>query len=519
MKIVKIMKIMKIMKIKAFFLFVLALQFSACAAPTYNKKAQTQTKETPQWWYQQGVDRVQQLALQNPYPNKAKNIILFIGDGMSISTITAARIYQGQQHGGYGEENQLSFEKFPQTALSKTYNINQQTPDSAGTMSAIMTGVKTKAGVISVDSMVDLDDCDSGKNHQRMTLLEWAENNGFNTGIVTTARLTHATPAATYAHSVSRHWESDRNIPVEQREKGCADIARQLIEFSYGDGIEVAMGGGRENFISNRHNDPEYIKQVGSRLDNRDLMQEWQQKYKASAVVWNKKQFDALDVNNIQHLLGVFEPSHMQYKHDRPHDGAGEPSLKAMTLKALQLLTHKNKPFFLVIEAGRIDHAHHAGNAYRALSETIELSNAVATALAHINLDETLVLVTADHSHTFNLAGYPERGNPILGVVKNTDKAGNLSGEVSKDAQGKSYTTLSYANGPGYVNGDQRPDLSHVDVQAADYKQAAIIPMISETHSGEDVVIYAIGAGSQTVHGTIEQNVLYHIMKHALEQK
>jgi alkaline phosphatase len=507
------------MKIKAFFLLAIAFQLSACAAPTQIEKAKAGAKESPQWWYQQGADKVQQLALQSPYPSKAKNIIIFIGDGMSISTITAARILQGQQHGGYGEENQLSFEKFPQTALSKTYNSNQQTPDSAGTMSAIMTGVKTKAGVIAVDGTVNLNDCDSGKNHQRMTLLEWAENNGMNTGIVTTARLTHATPAATYAHSVSRNWESDSDIPVEQREKGCTDIAAQLIEFPYGDGLEVAIGGGRENFISNKHPDPEYVKQRGSRSDNRNLMQEWQQKYKASAVVWNKQQFDALDVSNINHLLGLFEPSHMQYEYDRPHDGAGEPNLREMTQKALQLLKHKNKPFFLMIEAGRIDHAHHAGNAFRALSETIELSNAVDTALTQVDLNETLILVTADHSHTFNLAGYPERGNPILGVVKNTDKAGNLSGEVSKDAQGKSYTTLSYANGPGYVNGDQRPDLSHVDVQAADYKQAAVIPRISETHSGEDVVIYATGAGSQTVHGTIEQNVIYHIMKHALQKK
>lgn len=169
-----------------------------------------------------------------------------------------------------------------------------------------------------------------------------------------------------------------------------------------------------------------------------------------------------------------------------------------------------------MVEAGRIDHSHHAGNAFRALTDTIELSNAVKVALENVNLEETLIIVTSDHSHTFNMAGYPERGNPILGIVKTPDEAGKLIGHLAKDTQDKPYTTLSYANGPGYVNGDKRPNLTHVDTTAPDYKQAAAIPMYSETHSGEDVAIYATGAGSQTVHGTIEQNVIYHIMKYAL---
>ena len=476
-------------------------------------------KESPQWWYEQGQDKVMQLAKNNHFPKHAKNVILFIGDGMNISTITAARIFEGQARGEYGEDNQLSFEKFPQTALAKTYNTNLQTPDSAGTMSAMMTGVKTKGGVISVDGDVDLGDCASGIGHERMTLLEWAENNSMVTGVVSTARLTHATPAATYAHAVSRGWEADSDIPKVERDKGCKDIAVQLIEFPYGDGLEVAMGGGRRNFLPSNESDPEYSTKKGSRIDNRNLMNEWKAKYKDAEVVWNKKQFKQVKANKTKHLLALFEPSHMQYEHDRKNDKAGEPSLHAMTKKALKVLKNSDKPFFLMVESGRIDHAHHAGNAYRALKDTVELSNAVRTALKNVNLDETLVIVTADHSHTFNMAGYPQRGNPILGIVKVPDDAGNLIGHIAKDAQDKPYTTLSYANGPGYVNGDKRPDLTHVDTTNPDYRQAATIPKISETHSGEDVVVYATGAGSQTVHGTIEQNVIYHIMKYALQNK
>ena len=509
------------MKLLKIFSLIIGVQLSACAQLPEPAQKQIKgnldlVKESPNWWYQQGAVKVEQLAAVNPFPKRAKNIILFIGDGMNITTITAARILEGQQRGEFGEENQLSFEKFPQTAMSKTYNTNLQTPDSAGTMSAMMTGIKTKGGVISVDGTIDVGDCESGINHQRQTLLEMAEQKGMSTGVVSTARLTHATPAATYSHSVSRDWEADSDIPIKERAKGCKDIALQLLEFPLGDGLEVAMGGGRKNFLPANKPDPEYQNTNGVRQDNRDLMHEWQEKYKDSAAIWNKQQFDKIDTKTTKHLLALFEPSHMQYEHDRPNDKAGEPTLTEMTEKSLQILKNNNKPFFLMVEAGRIDHSHHAGNAYRALTDTIELSNAVKAAIENVDLNETLIIVTADHSHTFNMAGYPQRGNPVLGLVKRPDKAGNLIGHIVHDAQGKPYTTLGYANGPGYVNGDKRPDLSHVDVESPDYKQAATYPMESETHSGEDVVIYATGAGSQTVHGTIEQNVIYHIMKYAL---
>ena len=509
------------MKISKFMPLLLSTQFIACAQTVSNESVKATNAplkvESPEWWYQQGQNRVKQLSQKQNFPMKAKNVILFIGDGMNISTITAARILEGQRRGESGEENQLSFEKFPQTALSKTYNTNLQTPDSAGTMSAMMTGIKTKGGVISVNGNVKVGDCDSGKNNSEITLLEQAEKLGMSTGVISTARLTHATPAATYAHAVSRGWESDSEIPEIEREKGCKDIASQLIDFNYGDGIEVAMGGGRQHFIPNEMNDPEYPNKKGVRLDQRNLMQEWKAKHSDSQVVWNSEQFNALDTKKTKHLLGLFEPSHMKYEHDNPKDQSGEPSLSEMTKTSLDILKNTERPFFLMVEAGRIDHAHHAGNAYRALVDTIELSNAVQTAVENVNLNETLVIVTSDHSHTFNISGYPQRGNPILGLVKTPDKQGNVIGQLAKDDQGKPYTTLSYANGPGYVNGDNRPDLSHVDVTTPDYKQAATIPLYSETHSGEDVAIFAIGAGSQLVHGTIEQNVIYHIMRHALD--
>ncbi|MEG1679556.1 MAG: alkaline phosphatase, partial [Stenotrophomonas sp.] len=101
--------------------------------------------ETPQWWYRDGAARA---AGNGAMAGKAKNVILFLGDGMSLTTVAAARILEGQRRGQPGEENLLSWERFPATAFSKTYNTDSQTPDSAGTMTAITTGVKSHMGAI-----------------------------------------------------------------------------------------------------------------------------------------------------------------------------------------------------------------------------------------------------------------------------------------------------------------------------------------------------------------------------------
>ena len=498
-----------------------ALSLNACAE-TINIRQNpdqpvTAKQTTTNKWYHAGEAKIKALESQTTFPKKAKNVIFFVGDGMSLTTITSARIYQGQQQGQAGEDNLLSFEKFPYTAISKTYNTNLQTPDSAGTMTAMITGVKTKAGAISVDEYIDIGVC-GDKKHHIPSLLTQAEISGMNTGIVTTTRLTHATPAATYAHSESRLWEADSDMP--QSAAGCKDIAAQLIDYPHGDGLEIAMGGGRRNFLPDTTQDPEYsVTKKGDRTDNRDLTQDWLNKYPNSAYVWNFEQLKSIDLSATDHLLGLFEPSHMQYELDRHEDKAGEPSLVDMTRIAIDMLQKKEQPYLLMVEGGRIDHSHHAGIAKSALNETVKLSDAVDQALSMVDLEDTLIIVTADHAHTLSMNGYAQRANPILGKIVVPDEHGNPSDKLQLDAQGKPMTTLSYANGPGYINGDERPDLTHVDTTANNYKQAATLPMHSETHSGEDVVIYATGAGSQLVRGVMEQNVIYHIMKAAISEQ
>jgi alkaline phosphatase len=489
--------------------------------------------ETAAWWFRAGAAAAHE---RSPGPPRARNVILFIGDGMSLPTVAAARIHEGQQHGQPGEENALSFERFPYTALSKTYNTDSQTPDSAGTMTAMITGAKTRMGMLSVGQSAKRGECAAGLAAPLATAIEIAAASGLGTGIVTTTRLTHATPAATYGHVSERNWEVDAELPDAARGEGCRDLARQFAEFDVGHGIDVAMGGGRGNFLPAGAADPEYAKEApGLRLDGRDLTDDWRSRYPEGRYVWNARQLAALDLARTTRLLGLFEPDHMNYEHDRPNDRAGEPSLADMTRAAITVLKHNPKGFFLMVEGGRIDHAHHAGNAYRALTDTVALSDAVRVATELTDGSDTLIVVTADHSHTLSFVGYPQRGNAILGKVNGWAGEDDSPG-LARDKLGLPFTTLNYTNGPGYWGASNqqpagpkkfphslasaemspgRPDLSQVDTEDPDYLQEASWPQSSESHGGDDVGIWATGPGASAVRGSLEQNVIFHLLLQA----
>jgi alkaline phosphatase len=496
-------------------------------------------------WYAAGAEAVRQnrsAALSNGLSAyaKAKNVILFVGDGMGVTTTTAARIFEGQQLGLDGEEHELFFERFPNVALSKVFNTNQQTPDSAGTMTAMMTGVKTKAGVIGLGPEVARQDCTNQAGNELMTALEYAEIIGMATGVVSSARITHATPAATYAHVPDRNFEDDHDGGnVIGEELGlCKDIASQLIELpdrmagmGYRiDGIEVAMGGGRRSFLPRVDGvDPETGGR-GERDDMRDLTAEWIDRYPQSAFVWDQAGFDAIHPGSTKHLLGLFDASHVEYETDRLTDEGGEPALSEMTAKAIEILDNDRDGFFLHVESGRIDHAHHATNPYRALEDTVEFAKAIKTAYEMTDPRETLIIVTADHSHVFTIAGYPTRGNPILGKVVTNDNSGSPAAGPALASDSLPYTTIGYTNGvgfydlPGANTADAiyenpaysgRADLTGVDTGQEGFHSEVLVPLGSETHSAEDVAIYAIGPGSGLINGVMEQNEIYHVMNTA----
>lgn len=431
-----------------------------------------------------------------PPPERAKNVILFIGDGMGISTITAARIYEGQKRGETGEENLLSFEKFPQTALIKTYNTDAQVPDSAGTATAMNAGVKTRIGFIGVGEAATPGDCATGKANPLPSSAEAAKRAGLQVGIVTTTRITHATPAAVFGHSVSRDWESDKDIPAAERPEGCTDLAAQLTAFPF----DVALGGGRGKFFGKDGG--------GDRLDAAArLPQEWTARTGGTYV---ETAAALAAAPSGKPVLGLFTPSHLTYMLDRKPDST-EPTLTEMAASALARLKADGRGYYLMVEGGRIDHGHHAGQAGYALEEAVEFAKAVQYAVDNTDPRETLILVTADHSHVFHIAGYPKRGNPILGLVTGGGEGEGSPDEPAVALDGQPYSTLGYANGPGAVKGPRgAPDTS---IKA---RQQSLVPLGSETHGGEDVALYATGPGSQNVRGVLEQSRIGLIVRRAL---
>ncbi len=440
----------------------------------------------------------QAVVAQETAPARAKNVILFIGDGMGISTITAARIYAGQKRGETGEENVLSFERFENVALVKTYNTDAQVPDSAGTATAMHSGVKTRIGVIGVGPDTTRGDCASAVANPLPLIGEEAKRRGLAVGIVSTARLTHATPAAVYARSADRNWEADSAMPAEQREAGCTDIASQLVASDF----DVALGGGRGGFFGNTRQ--------GRRADaEADLPAQWVARTGGSYVE-TRSQLAAAPAD--RPVLGLFSPSHMTYMPDREADST-EPTLTEMTQAAITRLSANDKGYYLMVESGRIDHAHHGSQAGYALEETVEFANAIQQAIDTTNRDETLILVTADHSHVFTIAGYPRRGNDILGLVVppsggGEDDDGGAPDSPTLAGDGKPYTTLGYANGPGAVSGERA-----VPETGLSAIQQSLVPLGSETHAGEDVALYGRGPGADGVRGVMEQNRIYDIMR------
>ncbi|XP_046657865.1 alkaline phosphatase-like isoform X2 [Daphnia pulicaria] len=464
-------------------------------------------KEDAAYWKGTAQALLQEELNKKPIDAQAKNIIFFLGDGMSIATVTAARIYKGQKAGKTGEEEQLTFDRFPYTALSRTYCTDAQVADSACSATAYLCGVKTDIDTIGLDSNVIYKNCSTQNDqaNQVSSIMAWAQAANKGTGIVTTTKVTHATPSGTYAHVANRDWEDDKAQSADGVDTTtCDDIAEQLVRNNPGKNFKVIMGGGRAYFTPEAVLDPE-TGAAGRRLDGVNLIDEWKTAHPNGAYVTNIDELNNVAVATTDSLLGLFSPAHMDYFLES--STAKNPTLEEMTRTAIQMLKKEANGYVLLVEGGRIDQAHHDGRAKLALEETIQFDLAVAAALNMTSRQDTLIIVTADHSHTMTINGYPERGNNLLG----------LSGDMGDDE--KPYTTLSYANGPGYPttfdeNGT-RIDLTNVDTTADEYLQPSAVPIYSETHGGDDVAIFAIGPQAHLFQGVYEQHYIAHVMAYA----
>jgi alkaline phosphatase len=468
-------------------------------------------------WYTDAEAQLQARIGWTPITGKAKNVILLIADGNGVGTNYATRLYMGQQAGGMGEEFVLPYEAFPALALVKTYNINAQTPDSAPTAGAMNTGVKQVFNTINLNEEAIHDDCAVQQGKELTTFAELVSAEGKSVGLVSTARITHATPAAVFAKTANRDWES--TAP-----EGCVDIATQLMSAMKDGWIDFAMGGGSSYFAPKDAATQDGAK--GNRADGKDLIADataagWQYAYDTATA-------NALDLTSDAPVLALFEGSHMKYEEDRTDED--EPSLAEMTRMAIEFLSKNENGYYLEIEAGRVDHANHAGNAHRALTDGVAFAEAVALADELTNDEDTLIIVTADHEHAIAFNGYCGRGTPIEGLCMGIAKGAVAHTGVPEVASdGKPYSVIGYLNGAGavlikdgdgdnapYVAAEGRAAVTQEEAIDPDYLQQALLPMGSETHSGEDVAVYAKGPWAHLFTGTVEQNYIFHVMNHAV---
>jgi alkaline phosphatase len=453
-----------------------------------------------------------------------KNVLFFLGDGYGMVPMTAARIYAA------GEDGELEIDKLPETAFVKTYSLDAQVTDSAPSMAAYMTGVKTRNEVLAMDGDTlavapakdtatgvsnAVDKCPTtGNGKASTTLLELAIAKGIGTGVVTTARLTHASPAATYAHVCHRNAEYE--------------IARQAVpggagyNSALGAGVDVLMGGISQYWR------PYNATNKAGRPDGRDLVAELQGKGYAYAS--DLTSFNAVPTTAGTRLIALFDQAqsegHMSYELDR--DPAKEPSLAEMTTKAIDVLAAKGKGYFLMVEGGRIDHALHGTNAARALSDAKAFDDAIKAGIARAKLTDpelknTLIVVTADHDHTMVMNGYSALAgkttatNPgILGLMR--DYATPTTPAL--DADGKPFTTLVFGNGENRVAGNRSAMTALTDavVSAKSYHQEAVIQtgVGGETHGGGDVFLGATGLGADLFHGVIDNTAVFKLVRQAV---
>jgi alkaline phosphatase len=284
-----------------------------------------------------------------------------------------------------------------------------------------------------------------------------------------------------------------------------------LIDFS--GGVDVVLSGGRKKFMKNDQTDPIEPKTKGSRKDGRDLIAEWQAK--GGKYVYDKKGMDSITSGR---LLGLFHSDMMSYNAFAKREI--EPSLAEMTSKAIELLSQNPKGFFLMVEGGRIDGAHHTCQVLKACDETVELSKAVEAAVGKVNLNETLIIVTADHSHSLTFVGYGGMPTKIGGSVLDEH------GKPQKDRLGNPFDFLVYG-GSSLLRGSKTSNVKEKADEPFTYDAMAMTTNVmnrvfegavltgGSTHGAEDVPVYATGANANLVHGAIENKHIFTIMMEA----
>ena len=410
-------------------------------------------------------------------PPRPRAVILMIGDGMGVSQVSFARYLRFGASDGH-----FAFEGLPELGLVTTWSTSNAVTDSGAASTAFSAGVKTDNRVVGLGP----------DGRPTRTLADLAQAKGWGVGYVTSTRITHATPAAFYAHH-------------ENRDDECA-IAEQLLVQR----PDVALGGGLTFF------DPESPDCRGVRPAGRDLLAEARS---AGYTVWQR--YEAVPQPLPDRLLGLQARGHlaMQLDERQVPEERRDPSLARLSELALEVLSRRERPFFLLIEGGRIDHGGHAFDAASVAAEIDAFDEAVSAVRAFQRLHpDTLVVVTADHA-TGGLA--VNEFVDWAGIKRQRASVEWMTAQI-RDAQPSLEDLATWIGSTG--SADWRAEELH-SVRAARGSYAArralgkalaerngvtFVPRVDDAeaathgHTGEDVAIYAGGPGSERFRGRLD---------------
>jgi len=397
--------------------------------------------------------------------SQVKNVIYFIGDGMGLSQVYLTSMLEGRP---------LSLMKTPYIGLVKTHSANSWVTDSAAAGTALASGFKTNNGMINIlpDGTVV------------PTIFEVAKTYGVRTGIVVTCRVTHATPAAFYAHVKSRDEENE--------------IARQLVE---NETVDVVMGGGWANFL------PKDLG--GKRDDNLNLIE--LAKEKGYIYVKTREELSKISADSDK-ILALFAPSHLDPASSRKE----QPMLYEMVEKVLEILSKDDEPFFLMVEGSQIDWEAHDNDIYGVWKEVKEFDKAVQVALDFaLKRGDTLVIVTADHETGglgLSSGDYRVDVDKIRNFKKTTDWI--MANYSPKDREKFKKAIEEYF---GLTLSDE--DLNRISMSKNPkielgriLGEKVSVGWTTTTHSGTPVPIFAFGPGAENFTGFLDNTEIPRII-------
>lgn len=403
------------------------------------------------------------------------NIIFIVPDGLSPGVWSSVRLVAA------GHDGETNLDRMPHTAIYTTYAANGWITDSAGGISALMTGEKVKIGVLNQDTTA-IHREKHGNNLE--TAMEYAHRQGYACGIITTTEIYEATPAGGYAHHHKR--------------KNFQEISAQLLDGGFTP--EILMGAGREYMRPAGYFDPEDSSEC-VRTDGRDLVEELTGR--GYHYVESAEELDDWDIRQQKKLLGLFAYNHLRQEIYRDDDVFGEPGLWEMTEKALSSLNASGKPFFLLIEAGAIDHLAHANAHIPLIYECIAFDKTVGAAQKFVDEHPNTFLIIAEDHPTGGGCGIGREVEPD--IVKTYLWPGPF-GEFDEEGfpvNSKTLQTIRFgwASSPfTHINRERKPGGSYAKGH----------------HTAEDCILYADGWGSHFVNGYLNNTDVYQMLRLAL---